>query len=63
VLISGAIGTESVPIQLAQCWFPWLAIFNAENKLIFQIKCMEAILSNHTRKLLLFEISKVLIAV
>jgi len=22
------IGNESVPIQLAQCWFPWLAISN-----------------------------------
>jgi len=24
------IGNENVPIQLAQCWFPWLAISNAE---------------------------------
>ena len=24
------IGNENVPIQLAQCWFPGLAIFNAK---------------------------------
>ena len=24
------IGNESVPIQLAQCWFPGLAVFNAK---------------------------------
>jgi len=64
VLISGAIGTESVPIQLAQCWFPGLAIFNAENKLFFfQIKCIEAFLLINTRKLLWFKISKMLMAV
>jgi len=27
-----------VPIQLAQCWFPGLAISNAKNKYTFQIK-------------------------
>jgi len=52
-----------VPIQLAQCWFPGLAISNAEILKIFQIKSMEAILSNSNRKLLWFEISKMLIAV
>ena len=25
-----ARGNESVPIQLAQCWFPGLAIYNAK---------------------------------
>jgi len=44
---SAATGNESVPIQLAQCWFTGL----------------EAILSNSTRKLLRFEIAKMLIAV
>jgi len=29
------IGNESVPIQLAQCWFPGLAIFNAKTEHIF----------------------------
>jgi len=48
---------------LAQCWFPRLAIPNAKNKYIFQIKYKEAILSNSTRKLLWFEITKMLIAV
>jgi len=24
------VGNESVPIQLAQCWFPGLAVYNAE---------------------------------
>jgi len=49
--------------KLAQCWFPGLAIPNAKNKYIFQIKYREAILSNSTRKLLWFEITKMLIAV
>jgi len=57
------IGNESVPIQLAQCWFPGLAIFNAKYKYIFQIKCTKAILSNSTRKLLWFEITEMLTAV
>ena len=42
-------------IQLAQCCFPGLAISNA-------IKYTEAILSNNIRKLLWFEITKLLIA-
>jgi len=50
-----------VPIQLAQCWFPGLAISNAKYKYIFQIKYTEALLSNSTRKLLRFEITKVLL--
>ena len=55
---------ESAPIQLAQCRFPGLAISNAKNINIFlQLKCTEAILSDNTRKLLLFEITKSLIAV
>jgi len=45
-------GNESVPIQLAQCWFPGLAISNAKNMNIFFQKYTEAILSNSTRKLL-----------
>jgi len=59
------IGKESVPIQLAQFWFPGLAISNAKIKYIFQIKYTEAILSNNTRKLLglWFKITKMLIAV
>jgi len=49
------IANERVPTPLAQCWFPALAIFNAEYKYIFQMKYTEAILSNSTRKLLWFE--------
>jgi len=52
-------GNECVPIQLAQCWFPGLAI---SDKYIFQIKYTEAVLSNSTRKLLRFEITNMLIA-
>jgi len=44
------MGNESVPIQLAQCRFPGLAIYNAK-------------ISNSTRKLLWFGIAKRLIAV
>ena len=57
-------GTKSAPIQLAQCWFPGLAIYSAKILIyFFQIKYTEAILSNGTRKLLWFEITKMLIAV
>jgi len=52
-----------VPIQLAQCWFPGLAVSNAKTNIFFQVKHSEAILSNSTRKLLWFEANKVLIAV
>jgi len=55
---------ESVPIQLAQCCFFWLAISRAKkNKYIFPMKYTEAILSNGTRKLLWFEITKMLTVV
>jgi len=40
-----------------------MAISNAKNKYTFQIKYTEAILSISTRKLLWFEITKMLIAV
>jgi len=58
------MGNESAPIQLARCRFPGLAIFNAKILIyFFQIKYAEAILSNSARKLLWFEITKMLIAV
>jgi len=57
-------GNKSVPIQLAQCCFPGLAISNSmKYKYIFQIKYTGAISSNSTRKLLWFEVTKMLIAV
>ena len=58
------IWNESVPIQLARCWFHRPAISNAKIKYIFQTKytkCTEAILSNNTLKLIWFEITKMLI--
>ena len=55
------IQNKSAPIQLAQCWFPGLAISNAKILIFFQIKYTEAVLSNSTRKLLWFEITKMLI--
>jgi len=39
-LFIAVIGNESVPIQLAQCWFPGMLKY----KYIFEIKYMEAIL-------------------
>jgi len=48
---------------MAQCRFPGLAISNAEILTYFQIKYTEKILSSSTRKLLWFEITKMLIAV
>jgi len=50
-----------VPIELVQGQFPGLAISNAKIQIRFQIIYTEAILSNSTRKLLWFEISKMLI--
>jgi len=38
------IGKESVPIQLAQCWFPGLAISNAKKYIFFKIKYTQEIL-------------------
>ena len=60
-----AIGKERVPMQLAQCWFPiaWPFPMLKYKYIFFQIKYTEAILSNVTRKLLWFEITKMLIAV
>jgi len=42
---------ESVPMQLAQCWFPWLAVTNAKLSIYFKVKYTEAILSNNTRNI------------
>jgi len=53
---------ESVPIQLAQCWFSGLAISSAKIYIYFSNKIHGAILSNSTRKLSWFEITKMLIA-
>jgi len=51
-------------IQLTQCWFSGLAISDAEIETYFSNKIYtEAISSNSTRKLLWFEITKMLIAV
>jgi len=58
-----ARGHESVPIQLAQCRFPGLATEMLKYQYISRIKYTEAILSNSTRKLYSFEITKMLIAV
>ena len=58
-----AIGNDSAPIQLAQCRFPGLAISNVKILIYFQIKYTKALLSNSTRKLLWFEITKMPIAV
>jgi len=57
------IGNESAPIQLAQCRFPGLSISNAKIIIYFKIKYATAILSNSTREMLWFEITKMLTAV
>ena len=56
-------GNESIAIQLALCSFPGWPFPMLKYWHIFQIKYMEAILSNSTQKLLWFEITKMLIAV
>jgi len=61
--ISVAAGNESVPIQLAQCRFTGLAISSAKIQMHFPIKYTEVTLLNSTRKLLWFEITKMLTAV
>ena len=55
--------TGTVPIQLAQCRFPGLAISYAKILIHFRIKYTKAILSNSTRKLLWFKITRMLVAV
>jgi len=57
-------GNECEPIQLAQCRFPGMAISSAKILIlyVFYILYTEAILLNSTRKLLWFEITKMLIA-
>ena len=56
-------GTVILLVQcMVHCWFPWAGHL-LKYKYIFQVKCTEAILSNSTRKLLRFEITKMLIAV
>jgi len=53
-----------VPIQLAQCpAVPWAGHFQCQNINIFFKKIYGSNLSNSTRRLLRFEISKMLIAV
>jgi len=49
--------------QLAQCRFSGLAISNTKILIYFSKKYTEAILLHSTRKLLWFEITKMLIAV
>jgi len=50
--LAHSTGNESVPIQLAQCWFSGLAISNAKihKYIFFQIKYTGAVLSNNSRK-------------
>jgi len=38
--MSVPMGNESVPIQLAQCWFPGLAICNAKIYIYFSNKIL-----------------------
>ena len=53
-----------MPILLAQCRFPGLAVSSAKIQIyFFQIKYTAALLPSSTRKLLWFEITKMLIAV
>ena len=53
----GPIGNESVPIELAQCWFPGLAISNDKlSNILSAKKYTETILSNSTRKLLAYRL-------
>ena len=40
--ITFVMGNESVPIQLAQCWFPGLAISNAKIQIYFSNKIYES---------------------
>jgi len=56
------IGNESVPIQFTCCSLGWPFLMLIY-KYIFKYNIRKAILSNSTRKLLWFEIAKMLIAV
>jgi len=52
-----------VPIQLAHCRFPGLAISNAKILINLSKKYTDPILSNSSRKVLCFEIAEMLIGV
>jgi len=60
-MVSASARNESVPIQLAQCWLPVLAISNA--KISFSNKIYGSNFNEPTRELSWFEITKMLIAV
>jgi len=60
-LASSCIGNESVPIQLAQCWFPGMAISSAKMYIYFQFSIQ--FYQTALEKLLWFEISKILIVI
>ena len=56
---TGAIGNKSVPIQLAKCWFPGLAISNAKILIYYSNKIYGSnFIKKHTRQLLWFEITE-----
>ena len=57
------IGNESSPIQLAQCRSLGLAIFNAKILVYFSNKIYGSNFLDSIRKLLWFEIAKMLIAI
>ena len=53
MLVVRHTGDESVPIQLAQCWFPGLAISNAKIEIYFSNKIHRSnFIKQHSRKLL-----------
>jgi len=57
------IGNGSVPIQLAQCWFRGLAISSGRILIYLSNKIYGSNVANSTRKVLWFEMTKMLIAV
>ena len=53
-----------MPIQLAQCWFPGLAISYAKVQIYFSNKIYESdFIEQHSETVMVFEITKMLIAV
>jgi len=61
--VGHTVGNESVPIQWALCWFPGLAISDAKILINLSNKIYGNNFSYSTRKLLWFEITRMLIAV
>jgi len=58
-LCKTSVGDESVPIQMAQCWFPGLAISNAKIVIYFSNRIHGSnFIKQHSETVMVFKLSK-----